>query len=104
MYRRYFKAKTLKDFYLTMNDTHARLTKEFPGIHPPRFTYEDKGDTLLMTYHSKRGYPHYFEGILNGAAEFFKERVKITVTRVNDETYRAEIMFQGGAARPKALA
>jgi methyl-accepting chemotaxis protein len=104
MYRRYFKAKTLKDFYLTMNDTHARLTKEFPGIHPPRFTYEDKGDTLIMTYHSKRGYPHYFEGILNGAAEFFKERVKINVAKVNDETYRADIVFQGGASRPKALA
>jgi methyl-accepting chemotaxis protein len=103
MYRRFFKAKSLKEFYLTMNDTHARLTKEFPGIHPPRFTYEDKGDTLVMTYHSKRGYPHYFEGILNGAADFFKERVKITVSPVNAETARAEIVFPAGSGKPRAL-
>ncbi len=103
MYRRYFKAKTLKEFYLTMNDTHARLTKEFPGIQPPRFTYEDKGDILVMTYHSKRGYPHYFEGILNGAAEFFKERVRITVKPVDHETWRAEIAFPSGSSKPRAL-
>ncbi|QLA16974.1 methyl-accepting chemotaxis protein [Desulfolutivibrio sulfoxidireducens] len=103
MYRRYFKAKTLKEFYLTMNDTHARLTKEFPGIHPPRFTYEDKGDTLVMTYHSKRGYPHYYEGILNGAAEFYKERVRITVKPVDKETWRAEIVFPSGSSKPRAL-
>jgi len=103
MYRRFFKAKSLREFYLTMNDTHARLTKEFPGIRPPRFTYEDKGDTLIMTYHSKRGYPHYFEGILNGAAEFFKERVKITVTPAGAESSRAEIVFPAGSAKPRAL-
>ncbi len=104
MYRRFFKAKTLKEFYLTMNDTHARLTKEFPGIHPPRFTYEDKGDTLVMTYHSRRGYPHYFEGILNGAAEFFKERVRIAVKPVDKEAWRAEIVFLSGSTKPRALA
>ncbi|MFZ5813178.1 MAG: methyl-accepting chemotaxis protein [Thermodesulfobacteriota bacterium] len=103
MYRRYFKAKTLKEFYLTMNDTHARLTKEFPGIKPPRFIYEDKGDTLVITYHSTRGYPHYFEGILNGAAEFFKERVRVTVKPVDQETWRAEIIFPSGSGKPRAL-
>ena len=40
-----------------MNDTHARLTKDMPGLMPPRFTYEDQGNRLVMTYMSKRGYP-----------------------------------------------
>lgn len=35
MYRRYFNAKNLKDFYLKMNDIHAQLTREHPGIKPP---------------------------------------------------------------------
>ena len=102
-YPRYFKGDTLKDFFLTMNDTHARLTKDMPGLLPPRFTYEDKGDRLIMTYHSKRAYPEYYEGILRGAAEFFKEPVEITVSYSNPATARAEIVFLGSTRRPKAL-
>ncbi|MYL82580.1 PAS domain-containing protein [Desulfovibrio aerotolerans] len=101
-YPRYFKADTLKDFFLTMNDTHARLTKDMPGLMPPRFTYEDMGDRLVMTYHSKRAYPEYYEGILRGAAEFFKEPVDISVSYNDPHTARAEVVFRGGR-RPKAL-
>ncbi len=103
LYRRYFKAKDLKEFYLTMNDTHARLTKEFPGIHPPRFTYEDKGDALVMTYHSRRGYPDYFEGILRGAAAFYGKNPDIKVETLDAERARATIRFREGTYRPKAL-
>ncbi|GAB7081610.1 methyl-accepting chemotaxis protein [Megalodesulfovibrio paquesii] len=93
IYKRYFKTTDLKEFYLTMNDTHAQLTKDMPGIKPPRFTYEDKGDTLVMTYHSPRGYQDYFEGILRGAAEFFKRRVDIRMERLDASTGRAVIRF-----------
>ncbi|WP_243362973.1 methyl-accepting chemotaxis protein [Fundidesulfovibrio terrae] len=98
MYKRYFKMGNLKEFFLTMNDTHAQLTKDFPGIHPPRFTYEDQGGRLIMTYHSKRGYGDYYEGILKGAAEFFREPVSITVTPERDGSARAEIVFKGAKA------
>ncbi|MBU1042200.1 MAG: heme NO-binding domain-containing protein, partial [Proteobacteria bacterium] len=94
MYKPYFKAKTLKEFYLTMNDTHAALTKAHPGIVPPRFSYEDRGEKLTMIYKSRRGYHHYFEGILTGAAEFFKTPVGIKVQVLDPETARAEIMFR----------
>jgi methyl-accepting chemotaxis protein len=94
MYKPYFKAKTLKEFYLTMNDTHAALTKANPGIVPPRFSYEDRGNKLTMIYKSRRGYHHYFEGILRGAAEFFKTPVDITVQVLDPETARAEILFR----------
>jgi methyl-accepting chemotaxis protein len=99
MYRRYFKTQNLREFFLTMNDTHAQLTKDFPGIQPPKFTYEDKGDRLLMTYHSRRGYGEYFEGIIKGAAEFFKQPVTVRITPLDTATTRAEITFTG----PRAL-
>ena len=102
-YPRYFKGDTLKEFYLTMNDTHARLTKDMPGLMPPRFTYEDKGNRLVMTYMSKRGYPEYYEGILRGAAEFFKEPVEISVSYNAPHTARAEIVFRSPQKAPKAL-
>jgi methyl-accepting chemotaxis protein len=94
MYKPYFKASNLKDFYLTMNDTHAALTKANPGIVPPRFSYEDRGNKLTMIYKSKRGYHHYFEGILLGAAEFFKTPVDIKVQVQDAETARADITFR----------
>ncbi len=94
MYKPYFKAKTLKEFYLTMNDTHANLTKANPGIIPPRFSYEERGNKLTMIYKSKRGYHHYFEGILRGASEHFKTPVDITVQVLDPETARAEILFR----------
>jgi len=94
LYRPYFKAKTLKDFYLTMNETHAELTKANPGIVPPRFSFEDRGNKLTMIYKSRRGYHHYFEGILKGAAEHFKTPVDISVTVQDPETARAEITFR----------
>jgi methyl-accepting chemotaxis protein len=94
MYRLYFKAKTLKDFYLTMNETHAELTRANPGIVPPRFSFEDRGKKLTMIYKSRRGYHHYFEGILRGAAEHFKTPVDISVQVQDPETARAEITFK----------
>jgi methyl-accepting chemotaxis protein len=103
LYPRYFKGASLKEFYLTMNDTHAKLTKDVPGLEPPRFTYDDQGDRLVMTYQSRRGYPEYFEGILQGAAEHFHEPVAITVTSTDKNSARAEIVFSAAGRRPRAL-
>ncbi len=93
LYPSYIKNDNLKDFYLRMNDLHAKLTEAHPGIKPPNFTYEDKGDVLFMNYRSKRGLFHYFEGILTGAAEFKGEPVSIEVKPLDAETARAEIHF-----------
>ncbi len=93
MYRRYFNAKNLKDFYLKMNDIHAQLTKDHPGIKPPSFTYEDKGDVLFMNYRSKRALFDYFEGILKSAAKFMNEKADIVVKPLDAHTARAEIRF-----------
>ncbi|MDY0307645.1 MAG: methyl-accepting chemotaxis protein [Desulfovibrionaceae bacterium] len=98
MYKRYFKDENLKAFYLRMNDLHAQLTKDQPGIKPPKFSYEDKGKTLFMNYRSKRGLFDYFEGILQGAAEFKGERVKIKIIPLDEATARAEITFLDAGA------
>lgn len=97
MYPRQFKNESLKEFYMRMNDIHAQLTKDQPGIKPPRFTFEDKGDELFMNYHSNRGLFDYFEGILLGAAEFKNERVTIRVKPFDASSARAEITFHGKA-------
>jgi methyl-accepting chemotaxis protein len=95
LYPGYFKKEPLKEFYLRMNDLHAQLTKAQPGIKPPNFTYEDKGDVLFMNYRSARGLFDYFEGILLGAADFKKEKVEVAVKPFDAKTARAEIRFLG---------
>lgn len=95
LYPRHFKDESLKEFYLRMNDVHAQLTKDQPGIKPPNFTYEDKGDELFMNYRSNRGLFDYFEGILLGAADFKGERVTVKVKPFDETTARAEIVFHG---------
>ncbi|MUM78330.1 PAS domain-containing protein [Pseudodesulfovibrio sp. F-1] len=94
MYPRHFKKESLKEFYLRMNDIHAQLTKDQPGIKPPVFTYEDKGEELFMNYKSSRGLFDYFEGILLGAAEFKGEKVTVRVKPFDETSARAEIVFQ----------
>lgn len=98
MYPGHFKDESLKSFYMRMNDVHSKLTKDNPGIKPPVFSYEDKGDDLFMNYRSGRGLFDYFEGILLGAAEFKGEKVTISVKPFDDTTARAEIVFHGKAS------
>ncbi|NJB68933.1 methyl-accepting chemotaxis protein [Desulfobaculum xiamenense] len=93
LYRRYFKAKTLKDFLMSMNDTHADVIRDMPGVIPPRFTFEDKGKVLFMNYKSKRALFSYFHGIIEGAAAFYKESVTVKLKPLDKETARAEIHF-----------
>lgn len=95
MYPHHFKDESLKEFYLRMNTVHAQLTKDHPGINPPNFTYEDKGDDLFMNYRSNRGLFDYFEGILLGAADFKGERVTVQIKPFDETTARAEIVFHG---------
>ncbi len=93
VYSRYFKFDTYKEFLKAMNEVHEELTKELPGITPPKFEYNDKGDILEMTYISSRGLFDYFEGILNGVADLMGEQVDIRVTILGPDRAKAIIKF-----------
>jgi methyl-accepting chemotaxis protein len=93
-YKRYFKTENLKELLLRMDEIHKQLTKDYPGINPPRFSYDDKGDSLVMTYDSKRGLFEYFEGILHGAAEFLGKKIKVKVQPLDDTRAKATISFK----------
>ena len=93
MYSRYFKGDTLKEFLMSMNEIHHNLTKDTPGIKPPNFEFEDRGDTLLMTYQSERGYGEYFLGIIQAAAEHFRERIELSGEDIASGETQATIRF-----------
>ncbi len=93
MYRRYFKGDNLKELLLAMNEIHRNLTKDNPGLKPPKFEYEDHGDTLVMTYKSNRDYGDYFVGIINAAADYMGEKVKVDSQHLKKGVTKATIHF-----------
>jgi len=95
MHPAYFNEASLKDFFMNMNEVHAKFSEARPGVKAPNFTFEDKGDDLFMNYRSSRGLFDYFEGILLGAAELKGERIRVAVKPFDEETARAEIVFLG---------
>lgn len=68
-----------RSFLLTLNDViHPEVRKLFPGADVPEFDYESGPDGgLLMGYRSKRQLCAFGEGLIEGAAAHYKERVTI---------------------------
>ncbi|TZE80857.1 heme NO-binding domain-containing protein [Calorimonas adulescens] len=74
----YFERKSLKGFLMLMDDVHSQLTRLVKGARPPRLFAKELGhDRIEIRYVSKRGMYDYFLGLLEGAAEFFNEKLDI---------------------------
>ncbi len=87
-YPAFFRYKNLYSFLSAMYDIHVVVTKRFSGAKPPILGIKpvDKY-TAHMTYSSKRGMFAYFHGMLEGAAMYFKEDIKVeTLEKTGDFT------------------
>lgn len=72
--------KSTVPFLLTLNDViHPAVRKFYPGADVPDFDFDAKGDhELHLGYHSKRKLCSFAEGLVEGAADHYKEKVTIT--------------------------
>jgi hypothetical protein len=79
IYGVYFqRAKTARDFLLSLDEVHVAMTKSMAGAAPPRFKYEDKGPKhLVMHYSSPRGLVALMPGLIHGVAKLYKEKVTV---------------------------
>ncbi|HUR78737.1 MAG TPA: heme NO-binding domain-containing protein [Acidimicrobiales bacterium] len=68
-----------RDFILTLNAViHPEVRKLFPGADVPEFAYDTSDpDVLLLSYVSNRGLCALAEGLIDGAAAHFGEKVTI---------------------------
>ncbi|MCX7920440.1 MAG: heme NO-binding domain-containing protein [Clostridia bacterium] len=72
----YFERYSLKGFLLLMDDVHTQLTRMIPGAKPPRLIAKElSANEIEIKYSSFRGMFEYFMGLLEGSAEFFKEKM-----------------------------
>jgi hypothetical protein len=69
-------------FLLTLNDViHPEVRKLFPGAYAPSFDFETADDdTLVLGYVSNRDLCSFAEGLVEGAAQLYGERVSIEQT------------------------
>lgn len=85
-------------FVLTLNDIiHAEVRKLYPGADVPTFEFATgAGNRVALTYRSARRMCQFAEGLVEGAAAHFKERVLISqpsCMRRGDETCVIECVF-----------
>jgi hypothetical protein len=67
-----------RSFVLTLNDIiHPEVRKLYPGADVPEFDFQLRDGALIMGYHSARKLCSFAEGLLQGAAEHFGERLSI---------------------------
>ncbi len=82
MYGIYFaKAKSTRELLLNLDQIHVAMTKSMKSAQPPRFTYEWKGDkVLIMKYESKRGLVALMPGLVRWLGKYYKDNPKVNVT------------------------
>jgi methyl-accepting chemotaxis protein len=88
----FFERSSLKAFLMMMDSVHAQLTKMIKGAKPPRLIPQEiDNTTFTITYQSKRGLFEYFQGLLEGAAEYFNEKMDLEIldkSQLSDGTHQ----------------
>lgn len=86
-YPAFFRHDNLYSFLKSMFDVHVVMTKKFKGAKPPLVLIEPiSNKEAIFSYSSSRGMFDYFLGMLEGACQYFGEKVeKEELLRTNTE-------------------
>lgn len=94
----FFETDSLKQFLLGVHDyIHVEVTKLYPQSDLPDIHYkDDETDSLIMIYQSERRMCFLAEGLIAGAATYFKQEYSLlhsTCMHRGDEHCTFEIKF-----------
>lgn len=94
IYPAFFRYKNLYSFLQAMYDIHVVVMKRIPGARPPILGINpvDKY-TVHMTYSSPRRMFEYFMGMVEGAANYYKEDIQIETLERKDDFTKIAIRF-----------
>lgn len=102
-YPAFFQNKTLYSFLASMYDVHVEVVKRLPGANPPELIMTPVSETeAVLSYRSKRAMFDYFQGLLVGAAEHYKETVVTNVIEQTNDTIKIKIKFAQPITRKKS--
>ena len=89
-----FSNKNLYTFLASLYDVHVEVVKRIPGAKPPEVILTPLSDyDAVFSYRSQRGMFDYFRGLLQGAAEHFKEDIKIETLEKTADSLKLKLHF-----------
>lgn len=93
-YPAFFQQENLYSFLRSMYDVHVVVVKRMPGATPPELLIAPLSEyEAVLSYRSKRGMFGYLKGLLAGAAEHFKEDIKMDIIESSAEHMKIKIRF-----------
>lgn len=94
VYPAFFRYKNLYSFLQAMYDIHVVVTKRIDGAKPPILGIKPVDKHIAhMTYSSPRGMFSYFLGMLEGAANYFDEEIKVETLERSSDFLKLSITF-----------
>lgn len=94
MFPAFFKYDSLYSFLNAMYDIHVIVTQKIPGSNPPILNIKPiSKHNAIMEYNSSRGMFPFFFGMLEGASEFFNEKIQINTLENTKDYLKIDITF-----------
>lgn len=94
-YPGFFHHDNLYHFLKSMDDVHSVVMKRIKGAKPPKLQFEAiSSRQVIFTYSSKRGMFDYFMGLVEGAAEYFNEKLEIEQLEKNENQLKLKLTFE----------
>jgi methyl-accepting chemotaxis protein len=91
----FFDHETMYSFLKSMFDVHVVMTKKFSGAKPPILLIEPiSSREAVFSYESQRGMFDYFLGLVDGCAEYFKEKVAIEELEHTSTFLKLKLTFE----------
>lgn len=91
----FFEHENLYSFLKSLFDIHVVMTKKFPGAKPPLVSITPISNrAAIFEYKSKRGMFDYLEGMIEGAAKFFNEKLQVEEIERTNESAKFKFTFE----------
>lgn len=95
----FFQSNTLYGFLSSMYDVHVEVVRRIAGAKPPILQMEILSEReAVFSYQSPRAMFDYFQGLLQGAAEHYKETIQIEVLERTADFMKLKLRFSAPIA------
>lgn len=105
VYPAFFRHESLYAFLSAMYDVHVEVVKRIPGSNPPELIIRPVSEReAILSYRSKRAMFDYFQGLIEGAAEHYKEKIEMWIVDKTEDSIQIKIRFDYPVEREKLFA
>ncbi len=78
---------------------HVEVKKLYPDAELPKFKYYDKGDKLILDYHSPRPLAAVAQALVTACIKFFGESEYLISSKIADDNCSAQFIIQSDSVQ-----